>query len=368
MMRKREIEDYIRETEYHLSNTCRTKTHRIWIRAVREGYVCNFDIYMRKIDGNVDHGLGQTNSKEKDIIYISIITLPVQSDLTGKNLQNLKNDKKLQRGEFDWAVRNNGIACVNRKDKRAVQLLSVINSCTETNTADRRERDSSVTQVPCPAIVKNYRANMGCVDKSNMLKSIDRKHRKWWQSFHFLDVTVVNSHILYPMKSNDKESPDWTAGLIDSNQLKGKPSVPKCELNQMVKLNDWLFIWTHNCNLKGAMLLSINSLMPMGSDIVPNRIVITPPEDVGDNKDCDSADEETNNPDNLNHNQPAAQGNNGFGATDIVRENRMDACTLKKLAKMKRLRRGEMDSVVATHNNKYCRRSLEAQQYCNNIV
>ncbi|KAF2895612.1 hypothetical protein ILUMI_10564, partial [Ignelater luminosus] len=104
------------------------------------------------------------------------------------------------------------------------------------------------------------------------------------------------------------------------------------------------------------------------TDIVPNRIVITPPEDVGDNKDCDSADEETNNPDNLNHNQPAAQGNTGFGATDTVRENRMDACAFKKLAEMKRLRRGEMDSAVATHNNKSCTRSLEAQQYCNNIV
>lgn len=43
---------------------------------------------------------------------------------------------------------------------------------------------------------------MGYVDKADMLKSIyeiDRKSKKWWHRifFHFLDICVVNSYIIY---------------------------------------------------------------------------------------------------------------------------------------------------------------------------
>lgn len=40
---------------------------------------------------------------------------------------------------------------------------------------------------------------------------------------------------------------------------------------------------------------------------MPDGIVITPPDDFSDNTDCDSGDEDTNNPDHLNHNQLSAQ-------------------------------------------------------------
>ncbi|KAF2899953.1 hypothetical protein ILUMI_06232 [Ignelater luminosus] len=45
---------------------------------------------------------------------------------------------------------------------------------------------------------------------------------------------------------------------------------------------------------------------------------MTPFQDVEDNTDCDSGDEKTNSPDNLNHNQLAAEDDNEFAEMKVT--------------------------------------------------
>ncbi|KAF2891312.1 hypothetical protein ILUMI_14861, partial [Ignelater luminosus] len=66
-----------------------------------------------------------------------------------------------------------------------------------------------------------------------------------------------------------------------------------------------LFEWSRS--LSTAEILDIMKNLKE-TDIVPDGIVITLPEDVRDNTDCDYGFQETNNSDNLNHNQLAAKG------------------------------------------------------------
>lgn len=84
-----------------------------------------------------------------------------------------------------------------------------------------------MTEVTCPNSVLDYRKNMGCVDKADMLQSyyaVDRKSKKWWHRlfFHFLDTTLVNAHILYKKKTGAKVTLkefrcDVIMGLIGAN-------------------------------------------------------------------------------------------------------------------------------------------------------
>ncbi|KAJ8971569.1 hypothetical protein NQ314_000623 [Rhamnusium bicolor] len=55
-------------------------------------------------------------------------------------------------------------------------------------------------------------------------------------------------------------------------------------------------------------------------DVVPDGIVIMPPDDFGYNTDCDSGDEECNNPDNLNYRQLAAEAEFYFKDDNIEAE------------------------------------------------
>ncbi|XP_049799607.1 uncharacterized protein LOC126234910 [Schistocerca nitens] len=97
-------------------------------------------------------------------------------------LPPLKPGKDLRRAECDWSVRSDGIACMKWKDKRVVSLLSTIDSPVTLKEISSKEKDGTITKIPCPQIVKSYNLNMGCVDKADMMNSfyaIDRKSRRW---------------------------------------------------------------------------------------------------------------------------------------------------------------------------------------------
>lgn len=56
----------------------------------------------------------------------------------------------------------------------------------------------------CSEAVKDYNKNIGYIDYFDQMKStyeINRKSKKWWHRifFHFLDVTLINSFLLYCM-------------------------------------------------------------------------------------------------------------------------------------------------------------------------
>ena len=96
--------------------------------------------------------------------------------------------------------RDNLVASVWR-DRKLVYLMST-NSHPEGNTTvQRRERDGSVQQIPCPPSVVEYNKFMGGVDKADQLRKYYRVHCKTRKFYRYvfwflLDSCVVNAFIL----------------------------------------------------------------------------------------------------------------------------------------------------------------------------
>ena len=108
---------------------------------------------------------------------------------------NFKNDTAMKRGDADWRMNDNGIVSIKWMDKKGIYFLSNF-------SVQRKMKDGTCETISCPDLVKNYNQNMGHVDNAGMLKSlyeIDRKSKRWWLRifWHFIDVTVINSFILF---------------------------------------------------------------------------------------------------------------------------------------------------------------------------
>lgn len=119
-----------------------------------------------------------------------------------KNL--LIQDKDLKRGDFDWAVSDDGLICLKWRDKRCVSILSFLPDAADAIEIQRKEKDGTKIKIKCPTAISTYNRNMGYVDKFDQLKAlyeIDRKSKKWWHRifFYFLDVAIINSYILLKM-------------------------------------------------------------------------------------------------------------------------------------------------------------------------
>lgn len=87
-------------------------------------------------------------------------------------------------------------------DNKPVLFLSNFHSPADAEIVKRKQKHGSSKNISCLKLVKNYNAHMGYVDQSDMLVSlykVNRKSRKWWHRlfWHFLDLTVVNSFIIF---------------------------------------------------------------------------------------------------------------------------------------------------------------------------
>ncbi|XP_040062559.1 piggyBac transposable element-derived protein 4-like [Ixodes scapularis] len=88
------------------------------------------------------------------------------------------------------------------KDKRCVTMISNAHTPSKIKIVKGKRKDGAHEDVPCPQVIIDYNQHMGYVDKADMLKSyyeVDRKSKKWWHRiyFRFMDVSVVNTHILF---------------------------------------------------------------------------------------------------------------------------------------------------------------------------
>jgi hypothetical protein len=164
--------------------------YKVWIRAGESGYVNQFQIYVGKV-GNL----------QDDVIYACGTFRKGRNDMP----KNLNDDKIMERGDSDWRV----LTFLKWKDRKAVFFLNNFHDLNIEETISRKNKDRSQTEIACPLIVKDYNRNMAFVDKMDMLKSlyeIDPKSKKWWHRilFHFIDVALVNSFIIYKDRSSEK--------------------------------------------------------------------------------------------------------------------------------------------------------------------
>ncbi|XP_040072344.1 piggyBac transposable element-derived protein 4-like [Ixodes scapularis] len=249
--------------------------YKVWTRADETGYVCQFQIYAGKADNqSSEQGLGERvvrdlteclKGKNYHVYfdnYFSSVPLvehltSVQIYATGtvranrKQLPQLCTDAGLKRGDVDWRMcPDDKMLVLKWKDKRCVTMISNAHTPSEIKTVKRRLKDGAHEDVPCPQVIIDYNQHMGYVDKADMLKSyyeVDRKSKKWWHRifFHFMDVSVVNAHILFkqimagervpPLKEFKLQVAEGLMGAPDLNPHKKrkvelpsyKPHVPQ---------------------------------------------------------------------------------------------------------------------------------------------
>ena len=108
-----------------------------------------------------------------------------------------------------------GITYCAWRDTKTVVLASTAFPAHSENTVARRLKDpvtgnSTTKHVPCPLMLESYNKYMGGVDKSDQLISyhkVSRRTMKYWKTifFHFIDIAVVNSHIIFNFISLQKQ-------------------------------------------------------------------------------------------------------------------------------------------------------------------
>ena len=194
----------------------------MWVRAdARNGYSCEYEVYVGKSAEGREHGLGGSVMKKK-----------LSQRLSGKNyhifcdnyftssglLQDLMKNQiyccgttNLTRVGFPEDLKSvtleRGVVATAWRDKRVVTMLSTLCSPDDTQIFKRREKDGSFIQVPCPQAIMIYNKYMGGVDKGDQMKQYYRVRLKSRKNYKYLfwyafEVAVANSYILTKFSPN----------------------------------------------------------------------------------------------------------------------------------------------------------------------
>lgn len=142
----------------------------------------------------------------------------------------LPNMEKKERGACEErcaSFESTSLCVVSWKDNKVVTLASTFTGIQPIQTTTRydRKKNRRVT-INCPNIIKEYNKHMGGVDLIDSFigrHKITMKSKKWYMRifFHLIDITVVNSWILYRKvcKLNGevpKTLPDYRIELAES--------------------------------------------------------------------------------------------------------------------------------------------------------
>ncbi|KAJ8969062.1 hypothetical protein NQ314_001964 [Rhamnusium bicolor] len=69
---------------------------------------------------------------------------------TRRNMPTFLTDKQMKCGNFDYFVSGSALLVVKWKDKKSVHLLSNYHNPQGTGLVNRKNKDRSVEEVPCP--------------------------------------------------------------------------------------------------------------------------------------------------------------------------------------------------------------------------
>ncbi|XP_033728229.1 piggyBac transposable element-derived protein 4-like [Pecten maximus] len=204
---------------------------KVWMRAdPNNGFVNDFQVYTGRENNVAEKGLGERVVKDltRDIwgqnhhVYCDnyFTTVPLFEEL----LQNKTyacgtvraNRKGLPPAVVKAKLRKQGDMIQRQKgnlvatawhDKRTVLLLTTNVDPTERTTVQRKQKDGTIVEVPCPNAIRTYTQNMNGVDRADQPRStycINRKCTKWWKYllWFIVDIAICSSFILM------KESPN----------------------------------------------------------------------------------------------------------------------------------------------------------------
>lgn len=240
--------------------------YKVWVRADEQGYIDQFQIYTGKVGettekhlgARVVHDLTRSLINKNYLVFFDnyFTSLPLLRTLKSEGIhacgtirkgrlgipQDMKPDKQMVRGEHDWRITHDNISFTKWVDKRIVTIASNYHDPSLGGTVDRKKRNGEIENISCPQVIKDYNKSMGFVDKADMIKStyeINRKSKKWWHRimWHFVDVAIVNSFIIYKKRLPNVEYVDLKSfrlsvvcGLVGASKdipKRGRPSGEK---------------------------------------------------------------------------------------------------------------------------------------------
>ncbi|KAG5863717.1 hypothetical protein JTB14_034448 [Gonioctena quinquepunctata] len=138
-----------------------------------------------------------------------------------------KFQKRIKKGDVEF-FSNKKLLALKWKDKRDILMLTSIH-----NNEMRCLKNSRGENILKPAAIVDYNQNIGGVDKTDMLLSTTetvRKCIKWYKKvfFHLLDLAVLNSHVVYKMKTGENIALlDFQRQLVKSIIDKHRKVIPK---------------------------------------------------------------------------------------------------------------------------------------------
>ncbi|XP_047105107.1 piggyBac transposable element-derived protein 4-like [Schistocerca piceifrons] len=128
--------------------------YKVWMLADKSGYALKFDVHTG-LEGEKRHR-----------VFSYFTSVQLIEDLKGKQITCM------------WATSVNGLCIVKLQDKRTVHLLSSFHDPRTTTVVQWKEKDGTVTKLPCPLLLADYIETMKCVGKFDQRKSTYETDRK----------------------------------------------------------------------------------------------------------------------------------------------------------------------------------------------
>lgn len=200
--------------------------YKVWMFCHEKGYNIKFDIYTGKLKNQqTEHGLGSKvvsklveelqgkgnivfmdNYFSSYDLYLELLNNKTFSRGTSnqfrRKLSTLKNDKQLERGEYDHKTSDTNITFIKWKDRKNVHLLSSFHDPCNVTVVNRTQKDGLSKEVLCSRELHDYNLNMNFVDNFDRIQNeyhIDRKSKRWWLRifFYFMTSCVTNTFICH---------------------------------------------------------------------------------------------------------------------------------------------------------------------------
>ena len=229
---------------------------KLWVLCeAKTGYVFNFQVYLGKEEGAVEHNLarrvvkhllapieGKYHNLYMDNFYCDphlFLELETKKVLACGTIRanrkgfpkdivvTLAMEKRMNRGDYIWRSHGSLVAMA-WYDKRPVYLISTIHppeSVGAPTTVLRCSQAGPCEPVPCPPAQCAYQENMGEVDLADQILqsfSVIRKSRKAWKKLFYygLEVCLLNSFTIF--KKVNQTPQDFIQTLHRSSLVGGK--------------------------------------------------------------------------------------------------------------------------------------------------
>jgi hypothetical protein len=207
---------------------------KVWVRAdPTSGYVNSFQVYTGKVDGGAEMGLSTRvvldlveglDDKGYIINTDNFFSSPALCNALLRRGLLARGTVRTNRLDFpknlltgialkgDYKVFQKGsILAISWMDRKPVNFVTTADDPLNLRShVDRKQRDGTLQQVPCPVTVPRYNDHMNGVDLSDQLRTkypTSRKSKKWWHClFWFIfDMCTANAFIIQKESGNHQE-------------------------------------------------------------------------------------------------------------------------------------------------------------------